>query len=89
MIVEPISSTESDIRAWCAEYLAKTLKRSAKLIDPNARFARLGMDSVALASFVVGLEEWLRIELTPDVVFEHATIAGLARHLAHNVDRPA
>lgn len=87
--MDHVISKESDIRAWCTAYLAKMLKRSVTHIDPNAKFARLGMDSVALASFVVGLEEWLRIELTPDVVFEHATIAGLARHLARNLDEAA
>jgi acyl carrier protein len=31
---------------------------------------------------IVELEEWLGIELTPDLLFEYPTIAELARYLA-------
>jgi acyl carrier protein len=31
---------------------------------------------------IVELEEWLELELTPDLLFEHPTISDLARYLA-------
>ena len=51
-------------------------------IEPNAKFARLGLDSAMLVYLLAGLEEWLGIEINPDVGFEYPTINELARHLA-------
>jgi acyl carrier protein len=31
---------------------------------------------------IVELEEWLGLELTPDLLFDHPTISDLARYLA-------
>jgi acyl carrier protein len=74
--------TEAAIRDWCTRYLAETLSLPANRVDPDVKFARLGMDSAMAAFFLVGLEDWLGIELPQDVVFEYPTIAQLARHLA-------
>lgn len=75
---------ESAIRDWCVSYLAKSLNRSAGLINPDARFARLGVDSAASVFFVVDLEEWLNIDLPAETLVQHPTINQLARHLATN-----
>ena len=45
----------------------------------------MGLDSATSAYFVVELEEWLGSELDPEVVFDHPTIADLARFI---VTRP-
>ena len=76
------SNVESDIRAWCKDYLAKTLKLPPERIDPNARFARLGLDSASSVFLLAALEEWLGVDLPAEVVFEHQTIADLARYLS-------
>jgi acyl carrier protein len=34
---------------------------------------------------IVELEDWLGLELTPDLVFEHPTISDLARYLARRI----
>ena len=73
---------ESEIRERCTDYLAKLLNRPAKLIDPHAKFARLGVDSATSVFLLTELEEWLAIELPTEVVFEYPTIARLARHVA-------
>jgi acyl carrier protein len=78
--------SESAIRDWCAKYLARTLDLPGGTIDPDINFSRLGLDSANSVYLIVELEEWLGIELTPDLVFEHPTIAELARYL---VRRPA
>lgn len=74
--------TELEIRDWCVAYLAKSFKTPPERIDPSAKFARLGMDSAASVFFIVELEEWLGIELPTEIVFNHPTPAGLARHIA-------
>ena len=74
--------SETAIRAWCIAELAQSLDRPAAEIDPDTPFAALGLDSATSTWFVVALEEWLGRELDPELVFEHASVAALARHLA-------
>lgn len=64
------------------KYLARTLDLPQESVDPDVKFARLGLDSANSVYLIVELEDWLGLELTPDLVFEHPTIAELARHLA-------
>ena len=75
---------ESAIRDWCVAYLAKSLNRAAGQINPDAKFARLGVDSAASVFLIVDLEEWLNIKLPAETLVEHPTINKLARHLATN-----
>jgi len=77
-----VDSAESDIRDWCIHYLAKALNLPTARIDPDAKFARLGMDSAASVSFVMELEEWLAIELPTSIVFDFPTITRLSRRVA-------
>jgi acyl carrier protein len=77
---------ERSIREWCISHLAKTLDMPAERISPDDKFARLGLDSASALQFVVELEEWLGIQLEPEVVDDHPTIAALARHLGAERD---
>jgi acyl carrier protein len=85
--VESLSLSESDIRDWCIRQLASTLNVPASRIDPQAKFARLGMDSAMSIFFLVEIEEWLGIELPSDTVFEYPSVAELAHHLASRGSR--
>ena len=73
---------EREIRDWCVANVAAMLGRSAGEIDPDARFARLGLDSATMISLIVAAEEWLGIEIEPDTIYEQRTVNALARHLA-------
>jgi acyl carrier protein len=64
------------------QYLARTLDLPDGAVDPDATFARLGLDSANSVYLIVELEDRLGLELTPDLVFEHPTISALARYLA-------
>jgi acyl carrier protein len=79
--------SEAAIRDWCVEYLARTLDLPEHTIDPEMTFARLGLDSANSVFLIVELEDWLGLELTPDLLFEHPTIGELARHLATRASR--
>lgn len=74
--------SEAEIRDWCVEYLARTLDLPDHAVDPDVNFARLGLDSANSVYLIVELEDWLGLELTPDLVFEHPTISELSRYLA-------
>ena len=80
--VGPENRTEAAICGWCVKYLSRTLDLADQTIDPDASFARLGLDSANSVYLMVELEEWLGFELTPDLIFEYSTITELARYLA-------
>src|SRR5262249_61547269 len=63
-------------------YLARTFKTPVDRIRPQAKFARLGMDSAASVFFLVELEEWLGVELPTEIVFAYPTPAEIARYVA-------
>jgi acyl carrier protein len=73
--------TEAAISDWCANCLARMLEISVDQIAPGASFARLGLDSASAIHLIVELEDWLGIELSPDLLYEYPTIAELAHHL--------
>ena len=81
--------TEPAIASWCVKYLAGLVEVPAEQVDKNGTFASLGMDSVARATFMVALEEFLNVTVTPDDIAEYPTIAALARHLAPRVSETA
>lgn len=74
--------TESEIRDWCIAYLERMVGDRSIPVGPDLSFPRMGLDSASSAYFIVELEDWLGIELEPEIVAEHPTIAELARHLA-------
>ena len=79
--------SEAAIRDWCVEYLARTLDLPQQTIDTEMTFAGLGLDSANSVFLIVELEDWLGLELTPDLLFDHPTIGELARHLATRAGR--
>ena len=78
----PEHPSEAAIRDWCIQYLTRTLDLPGKTIDTEMTFARMGLDSANSVFLIVELEDWLGLELTPDLLFEYPTIGELARHLA-------
>jgi acyl carrier protein len=79
--------SEGAIRDWCVEYLGRTLGLPNQTIDTEMTFARMGLDSANSVFLIVELEDWLGLELTPDLLFEHPTICELAHHLATRAGR--
>jgi acyl carrier protein len=72
----------STIQSWSIEYLSKTLDVPTSKIRPDVDIDRLGLDSTGAVAFMMSLEEWVGIELTPELLFEHPTIAKLSDHIA-------
>src|SRR5260370_5291285 len=61
--------------------LAKTIDNPAIAVTPEATFAEMGLDSASSAYFIVELEDWLGLELPPELVFDYPTITQLVRYL--------
>ena len=73
--------TEREIRDWCIGYVERVVGDRSIPVGPDISFPRMGLDSASSAYFIVELEEWLGIELDPEILTEHQTIAELARHV--------
>ena len=71
-----------EISSWCVRYVADMLERAPAEIDPSKRFSRIGFDSAMSVQLVVAIEAWLGIQLDPDVMSNHPTIARLAAYVA-------
>ena len=41
-----------------------------------------GLDSATAVALIMDLEQWLDMELTPDLLFEYPTLASLSGYLA-------
>jgi acyl carrier protein len=74
--------SEAEICDWCVVYLAKLLDRPEAEIDPAKSFAQLGLDSAMATYFIVDLEQWVGVELIPEMAFEYPSIAKLSAHIA-------
>lgn len=70
------------IQERCINVVAEQINADPKTIDVDAEFDALGLDSVMAVSTTFHLEEFLGIELYPELLFEHTTIRKLANHLA-------
>jgi acyl carrier protein len=81
MLPGPMPS-ETEIRDWCLAYLARTADNPLIAIGPDIPFPQMGLDSATSAYFIVELEEWVGVELEPELVFDHPTVGELARHIA-------
>jgi acyl carrier protein len=84
----PSVVTGAEIRNWCINHIATMLERDAAEIDPNVKFARLGLDSATIINLIIAAEEWLGIEIDPDTVYEYPSVNALSEHLAAVIDRP-
>jgi acyl carrier protein len=77
----PAMSSESEIRDWCLAYVRRIVDDPRVPVGPDIGFAEMGLDSATSAYFIVELEEWVGVELEPELVFDYPTIADLARHI--------
>ena len=73
--------SETEIRDWCLAYLTRTVDDPSIPIGPDIPFPQMGLDSATSAYFIVELEEWVGVELEPELVFDYPTVDELARHI--------
>lgn len=78
----PRNASESDIRAWCMDHIARTLERRPADIDPDAKLTRLGLNSATMINLIIAAEEWLGVEVSPEAVYEYRSVNALSAHLA-------
>ena len=71
-----------EIAAWARAHVAQALQRPPERIDLDAKLSRLGLDSATSVHLMVAIEDWLGIELDPELAFEHPTLRRLSQAIA-------
>jgi acyl carrier protein len=71
-----------EIAAWAQAQVAKILQKPVERIDLDVKLSRLGLDSATAVHLMVALEEWLDVELEPELAFEKPTLRLLAQEIA-------
>ena len=69
------------IQDWLLTKVAEALAVDAAAIDVRESLATYGLGSVAAVSLTGDLETWLRLEVSPTLVWEYPTIESLAARL--------
>jgi acyl carrier protein len=83
-------ASEADIVRRIRKQLAVMLDRPLAEIDPALTFAQLGVDSAAAANLILGLEDWLDIEMDPEIATSQPTMASMATYICMLLsDRPS
>ena len=77
--------TTSEIQTWMISYLAQMLEVNPDEIDITIPFDRYGLDSSAVVGMTGDLEDWLKIELDPTIVYDYPTIKALTKHIAEEL----
>jgi acyl carrier protein len=81
--------TTAEIERFIAGWVAKEMKLPEGAIDPARSLLDYGLDSVTTVLLVASLEEWLRVELPPEIVYQIPVLRVLADHVASQTSRPA
>jgi acyl carrier protein len=64
------------------DYVSRILHVPQAGIDPHMKVEGFGLDSATAVALIMDLEQWLDMELTPDLLFEYPTLASLSGYLA-------
>ncbi|WP_293058839.1 MULTISPECIES: acyl carrier protein [unclassified Moorena] len=80
---EPI--TAATIQAWLVSYLAEMLEIEPDEVDITLDFNDYGLDSSAAVGITGDLEEWLKQELAPTLLYDYPSVESLAQHLANEL----
>jgi acyl carrier protein len=73
------------IESWLTARLAEELREAEENLDPEARLAGYGLDSMTAVVLTGDLEEWLGLELPSTLVWDYPTIRQLASHLSERL----
>jgi acyl carrier protein len=74
--------TESALREWLIRRIAKQIEVEPSAIDTTERFDNYGLDSIVAVTVAGDIEKVVKRDLSPALLFEHATIDALAAYLA-------
>ncbi|WP_181919684.1 AMP-binding protein [Alkalilimnicola ehrlichii] len=71
-----------ELEAWIMAWLVKRCRGLDEIMEAQAAFSDLGVDSVTAVELAFDLQTWLGFAVDPAAVWQHATIEALAESLA-------
>ncbi len=74
--------SKAEIQAWMITHLEEALELDPGELRADESFDRYGLDSTEAVNLMSSLEDWLGVELEPNLPYEYPTIDELAEHLA-------
>jgi len=84
----PVRPTEKQIRDRLVKEVADAAGIPVDRVDVREPFASYSIASIEAVQLVGVLETWLGLTLDVTLLWDHATIEALARHLALAVNEP-
>jgi acyl transferase domain-containing protein/acyl-CoA synthetase (AMP-forming)/AMP-acid ligase II/pimeloyl-ACP methyl ester carboxylesterase/acyl carrier protein len=81
---QPATST---VENWLIDNIAQRLGVAAREIDTEEPFASMGLDSVQAVRVSAELEDYLKIELSPTIIYDYPNISSLAAYLTNSTKR--
>jgi acyl transferase domain-containing protein/acyl-CoA synthetase (AMP-forming)/AMP-acid ligase II/acyl carrier protein len=79
------SPTKEEIAAWLIAKVAQQLQVSSQEIKVFEPLAQYGLDSLAAVRISGELQEWLKREISPTILYDYPTIQALAQYLVGTV----
>ncbi|WP_134655268.1 acyl carrier protein [Streptomyces sp. H23] len=73
--------TLEELESWLIDRVGEYVPDLEGAVDPHQELGEYGLDSVAVVAFTADVEDWLGIEVEPTAVWDHPTIAQLAKFL--------
>ncbi|MBD2448800.1 acyl carrier protein [Nostoc sp. FACHB-152] len=74
--------TSQEIQEWIIAYLADLLEIEPEEVDVTIPFDRYGLDSSAAVGMTGDLEDWLKTEIDPTLLYDYPTVEALVQHLS-------
>ena len=74
--------TSQEIQDWIIAYLANLLEIDQEEVDVTIPFDRYGLDSSAAVGMTGDLEDWLKTEIDPTLLYDYPTVEALVQHLS-------
>ena len=66
---------------WLVARVGEYVPDLEEAVDPYQELGEYGLDSVSVVAFAADVEDWLEIRVVPTAVWDHPTIAQLAKFL--------
>ena len=81
-LMNNLPSQKNDIKNWLIKWIAKELELSSHEIHTSKSLLEYSLSSMTAMMLVGDLEEWLKIEITPTLVWDYPSIDALVDYLA-------
>jgi acyl-CoA synthetase (AMP-forming)/AMP-acid ligase II/acyl carrier protein len=84
----PPDGRAAEIAGWLKGWIAREFRRDQDGIAATDRFSEFGMGSVTAMMLTGALGQWLGVELSPTLLWDHPTIGDLSAHLSKQMAAP-